>query len=254
MKRLLLAGVAAVAFAAPGTGLRAADMAVQAPPAPAYVPPPAYNWTGFYVGANVGGGAATAPIFDTLTGVNVGSVSELAFIGGGQIGYNYQFSPNFILGVEWFFDGIAGNNDNSITFIAPASGNFFQASAKADWVTTITGRFGYTSPVVPWFIYTKTGWGWVQTQSTFTDLTVPASFTTTKTNGGWVSGAGIEWAFAPNWSAKLEYQYIALNSIGVANGVVLDQFNVDKPNIQMVTLGINYLFNWSPPSPVVTRY
>ena len=254
MKRLLLVSGAAIAFIIPGAGLRAADMAVKAPPAPAYVPPPAVNWTGFYIGGNLGGGATTGTITESLSGLTVGSVSQLSFIGGGQIGYNYQFNPNWILGVEAFFDGIGGNNNTGLSFFVPAAGSFFQASAKSDWVTTVAARFGYTSPVAPWFIYTKTGWGWVQTQSTFADLTVPASISTTKTNGGWLSGAGIEWAFAPNWSAKLEYQFIALNNIGVANGLVVDQFNVHDANFQMITLGINYRFNVSAPAAVVSRY
>ena len=253
MKRLLLVSAATIAFVVPGAGLRAADMAVKAPPAPAYVPPPSVNWTGFYIGGNIGGGAATETITD-VSGLTVGSLSELSFIAGGQIGYNYQFTPNWILGVEAFFDGIAGNNNSNLTFFVPAAGSFFQASAKANWVTTVAARFGYTSPGVPWFIYTKTGWGWVQSQSSFTDLTVPASFSSTKTNGGWVTGAGIEWAFAPSWSAKLEYQYIALNNIGVANGLVADQFSVHDANFQMVTLGIDYRFNLNPPAPVVSRY
>ena len=250
MKRLLLVSAATIAFVVPGAGLRAADMAVKAPPAPADVHQPSVNWTGFYIGGNIGGGAAT----ETITGLTVGSLSELSFIAGGQIGYNYQFTPNWILGVEAFFDGIAGNNNSNLTFFVPAAGSFFPASAKADWVTTVAARFGYTSPAVPWFIYTKTGWGWVQSQSSFTDLTVPASFSSTKTNGGWVTGAGIEWAFAPSWSAKLEYLYIALNNIGVANGLVADQFNVHDANFQMVTLGIDYRFNLNPPAPVVSRY
>lgn len=93
MKRLLLVSAATIAFVVPGAGLRAADMAVKAPPAPAYVPPPSVNWTGFYIGGNIGGGAATETITD-VSGLTVGSLSELSFIAGGQIGYNYQFTPN----------------------------------------------------------------------------------------------------------------------------------------------------------------
>lgn len=258
MKRLLLASVAAVGLVIPGAGLLAADMPVKAPPVP-YVPPQ-YNWTGFYIGANVGGGAATATIFDSLTDVSAGSVGRSAFIGGGQIGYNYQFSPYAVVGVEWFFDGIAGNNNTS-TFFAPVAlnplvNNIFQASGQADWVTTITARLGVTGPQMDHvLVYTKGGGGWAQTQASLTDLTVPATLSVSKTTGGWVWGAGIEWAFAQNWTAKFEYQYIGLSNIGLNPGLVFTPFNAQNVNVQTVTVGVNYLFNYAPaPAPVVSRY
>jgi outer membrane immunogenic protein len=253
MKRFLLAGVAAIALFASGTGLRAADMAVKAPPP--YVPPQ-FNWTGFYIGGNVGAGAATGTVFDSL-GLSDGRIGgQVGFVGGGQIGYNWQFSPNLVFGVDWFFDGIS-NNNGGVTFVSPVSGDLINGSGKADWVTTVTGRIGITGPTADhWMWYTKGGWGWVQTQTTLADLTVPASVSFNNTTGGWVWGAGVEWVFAQNWTMKVEYQYIGLDSISGGGGLVRDAFNVQNANFQSVTLGINYLFNWGAPvaAPLVYRY
>ena len=70
-------------------------------------------------------------------------------------------------------------------------------------------------------------------------------------NSGWLVGAGIEWAFAPNWSAKVEYNYLGLDDrtfivpAGVPGFLPGDTFTQSDRNIQMVKVGINYLFNWS---------
>jgi outer membrane immunogenic protein len=232
-------------------------MAVKAPPP--YMPPQ-FNWTGFYVGGNVGAGALSGTVFDVV-GVPVGSIGgQAGFIGGGQIGYNWQFSPNLVFGFDWFFDGIGSNNSGSITFNSPATGDLITASGKADWVTTFTARLGITGPTADhWMWYTKGGGGWIQTQSSFLDLgpTCPgAGGSLTRTSGGWVWGVGVEWAFAQNWTARLEYQYLGLNSIGVNNVLLNDPLSIQNPNFQSVTLGINYLFNYGAPlgAPVVSRY
>ena len=253
MKRLLLTSAAAVALVAYAAGVQAADMAVKAPP-PVYMPPP-FNWTGFYVGGNIGVGAVTGTINDAF--FNTHSVGGNAdFIGGGQIGYNWQFSPNVVFGVEWFFDGISGNQ-RSITFVGPVTGDLITASASADWVTTITGRIGFTGPTADhWMFYVLGGGGWLQTQAAIADLTVPASFSATNTHGGWVAGAGVEWAIAQNWTIKFEYQYLGLDNLGIGGIPREGLSNVRDANFQMGTVGINYLFNWGGPAgpPVVSRY
>jgi len=258
MKRFLLASVAAIALFAPGTGLRAADMAVKAPPPP-YVPPQ-FNWTGFYIGGNVGGGALTGTVFDGV-GLNAGDIGgEATFIGGGQIGYNWQFSPNLFFGIDWFFDGISSNNGGGITFISPVTGDLITGSGKADWVTTVTGRLGFTGPQADhWMFYVEGGGGWVQTQASFADLgpTFPGfGSSVTRTTGGWEFGAGVQWAFAQNWSAILSYKYIGLDNVGINSGLLPDRLSVQNPNFQSVTIGMNYLFNYGAPAaaPVVSRY
>jgi outer membrane immunogenic protein len=253
MKRLLLATVAAVAFIVPGAGVRAADMAVKAPAVP-YIPPP-FNWTGFYVGGNVGAGAASGSLSEFAGEADtVGGSPQ--FIGGGQIGYNWQFSPNIVFGVEWFFDGVSGNDQGAALFVSPVTGDLLSAAVRADWITTITGRIGFILPTADhWMVYFKGGGAWVQTQATISDLTVPASIGVTKTVNSWVAGGGVEWAFAQNWTIKFDYQYMGLDSIDLGNGLLQDGlFGLHNGNVQMGTVGVNYLFNWGAPAPVVSRY
>src|SRR5207253_9254402 len=116
-------------------------------------------------------------------------------------------------------------------------------------ITTLAARFGVTNG--PWLFYGKAGGGWVGNNSfTITNVTTGASITTSNnnTNSGWLVGAGIEWAFAPNWSAKVEYNYLGLDSrtFTVPAGVFLagDTFTTSNPNVQMVKVGINYRFNY----------
>ncbi len=95
----LLIGCCACAFvAAPAL---AADLPVKAPPAPA--PIPVFSWTGFYLGANVGGAWSNSTITDNVTGASL-STDNSGFIGGGQVGFNYQVN-NWVFGVEWDIDG-----------------------------------------------------------------------------------------------------------------------------------------------------
>jgi outer membrane immunogenic protein len=97
------------------------------------------------------------------------------------------------------------------------------------------------------------GGGWVGNDDfTVTNLTTGAStaVSNNNTNSGWLLGAGIEWAFAPNWSAKVEYNYLGLDdrTFTVPAGspfLAGDTFTQSNRNIQMVKVGINYLFNWS---------
>jgi len=232
-----LVALAAMA-AVPAVG---ADLPTKAP-APVYAPPP-FSWTGFYIGANVGGGWSGGTIVDNFTGGSFGAAGRGAFIGGGQIGYNYQVG-DVVFGVEGFFDGIASGNNNTTNVLLGANGNLFQAHANANWVSTLTGRFGVTGPGFNnWLFYAKGGGAWVGYNATVSDLTAGVSASSSNSLSGWTAGVGVEWAFAQNWTAKLEYDYVALNSFNVAPIFVADQFTVNNPNVQAVTFGINYLFH-----------
>jgi outer membrane immunogenic protein len=255
MKRLLLASVAA-AMLVPGAGAWAADMAVKAPPPPP-PPPPAFSWSGFYIGGNVGGGWITAPSVDSFAG-NIGAAGgDGSFIGGGQVGFNWQFSPYGVFGGEFFIDGFSNNNNNSIIFTGPL-GNTLEASAQANWIATATARLGVTAPIWDrWLLYAKGGAGWLNSQAALTNLTTGGSVGTSQTRDGWVFGVGIEWAFAPNWTGKIEWQYLGLNDFTVGPGVLGDSLTVRNASVNTLTFGINYLFNWGggyPAPPVVSRY
>jgi len=220
----------------------AADMATKAPPAPFYAPPP-FTWTGFYIGGNVGGAWGQGTIVDNATGAHFGSGTVGAFAGGGQLGFNYQ-TGNVVWGVEGFFDGIASGNNNTTAVVTGILGDQFQGSANARWVATAAGRLGITGPGFDhWLFYAKGGGGWVGYNASVGDLTTGLATHTSNTQAGWMAGAGIEWAFAPNWTARVDYQFIGLNNFSVAPIFVADRFQVNNPNVQTVTFGINYLFH-----------
>src|SRR5262249_44850760 len=105
-------------------------------------------------------------------------------------------------------------------FIHHASRDEPQYKSKSDktdhvsnnrWITTLAARFGVTNG--PWLFYGKAGGGWVGSDDfTVTNLTTGASITgSNNSNSGWLVGVGIEWAFLPNWSAKVEYNFLGLD-------------------------------------------
>ena len=232
----------------------AADMAVQAPPPP---PPPVFSWTGFYVGANIGAARANNHWTDTLFLTNFNNNNSV-FIGGGQIGGNYQIG-SFVIGGEWDFDW-AGNNNGGTGVVIPGVGNIVVTNNNRS-ITTVAARFGYA--IDHWLLYGKVGGGWVGNNNlTVTNVTTGVSLTcgtfTNLTNcgnntGGWLVGGGAEWAFAPNWSVKFEYDYLGLGNrtflIPAASPFLAgDTFTSNNRNVQMVKVGVNYLFNWGAPA------
>jgi outer membrane immunogenic protein len=256
MRKLFHTTAALSLLLATSMAANAAD--VTARPAPYAPPPPVYapQWTGFYLGGNIGGAWANRDVTDTFLGVNFNNGNNNGvFIGGGQLGFNWQLS-NFVLGFEADFDGAANNNNAGTVFI-PTVGTI-QVTSNNRWITTLAARFGVTNGWFGgtnhnWLFYGKAGGGWVGNDDfTITNLTTGGSITASNdnTNSGWLVGAGIEWNFAPNWSAKVEYNYLGLDDrtfIVPAGFPFLagDTFTQSNRNIQMVKVGINYLFNWS---------
>jgi outer membrane immunogenic protein len=222
-------------------------------PAPVYTKapmmPPPFSWTGFYIGGNVGGAWANNNVTDSLFGLNFsGGNNNAVFLGGGQIGGNYQFS-NFVVGVEGSFDWAANNNNSTTGIVVPGlGGNTVQVTSNNTWITTLAARFGVAYDRV--LFYGKAGGGWVGNSSfTATNVTTGASVTGSNSNttSGWLVGAGVEWAFANNWSAKVEYDYLGLSgrtfTVPVGSPFLVgDTFTTGNNSIQMATVGINYRF------------
>jgi outer membrane immunogenic protein len=242
---LVAAGLLGLGMASPA---QAADMRpAPPPPAPVYMPPP-FTWTGFYIGGNLGGAWANTTITDSLFGLSFSNGNNGVFVGGGQVGFNYQFG-NAVFGVEGDFDW-AANNNNSVTGVVGPLGHSFTASANDRWMATIAGRLGYAFD--RWLIYAKGGGGWVGANSfTVTDVTAGASVSAGSSNtiSGWLVGGGFEWAFANNWTIRAEYDYFGLSGRSFtvpATFPILagDTFTTNNNNIQMATVGINYKFGW----------
>jgi outer membrane immunogenic protein len=249
MFKLSQAAVLTTAMLAISAAANAADLPVPPPPPPVAPVPyvaPAYVWTGWYIGANLGAGWNQGNVSDTLFGLGFGNQGNNGvFVGGGQVGGNFQFYNNFVVGIEADFDW-AANNNNSGT--ATVLGNTIQVTSTDRWITTVAGRFGYAVNRV--LFYGKAGGGWVGNNSfTVTNVTTGTSVTgsNNNTNSGWLAGGGIEWAFAPNWSVKAEYDYLGLNnqSVTVPAAVPVlggDTFSTNNRDVQMFTVGVNFLF------------
>jgi outer membrane immunogenic protein len=244
MKRLAFAVALSVGA---GTAALAADLPPPPPMprAPAtYIPvAPYYNWTGFYIGGNLGAGWTTAGSLSDTLGSTFTSNNNAQFLGGGQVGVNYEFWGGVVVGAEAMFDWLP-NNSNTIT--ATNGVNTASANINSRWLTTATGKLGYAWDRV--LLYGKGGGAWVgASNSSLTVNGAPASFSTTSNNNlGWTAGLGVEWAFWGTWSARAEWDYIRLNnqSFTVAAGGPFggDVINDNNRQINMFTAGVNYKF------------
>jgi outer membrane immunogenic protein len=250
MKRLLLTTVSALALISARPSL-AADLGtrlpVKAPPAMVR----AFSWTGCYLGGHVGWGWGQKTFADTPNGDLVdffipGPQTSMdfttnGFLGGGQIGCDYQFATNWVVGVEGNFSwaDISGSNTvpGGILNNTPLT---VTADAKTDWLASVTGRLGYAWD--HWLLYAKGGAAWAHDKYNFTSYL--GTWAASQTRSGWTVGGGLEWAFTDNWSTKLEYQFYDFGNRDVSfiNGSHSDVENV-KQQIQTVKLGLNYRFS-----------
>ena len=214
--------------------------------APVYGAPP-FSWTGFYIGGNVGGAWDRRELTDSLFGLSLSTPNAKgAFIGGGQLGFNYQLG-SLVLGIEGELEGVASTNSPSNGVVGPAFGTI-QVTSSNRWITTLAARIGVTNDT--WLFYAKGGGGWVGNDNFTINNTVTGALVAggSNTSSGWLVGAGIEWAVAPNWSIKIEYDYLGLNrqTFTVPAGGLFagDTFTTSNPNVQMVKIGANYLFKY----------
>ena len=268
-KTLLGAGLFLGASFAPAL---AADMSYPVK-APVVAPVRAFSWTGFYVGANVGFGGdrfeypfhasaqqlqAEAPPLTSSTNGNF-SLTSSGFFGGGQIGYNYQASNNVVLGVETDFQwsGIKGRfeGNQTLTNNGTTVSTSFGTGSEIAWFGTVRGRLGYAWDRL--FLYATGGaaYGKVDTNGTFSFTGANGAVQTVAvasggTQWGWTAGAGLEYAFAPQWSFKTEYLYIDLGSRTLFSNAVNDVANGFSANAAMdvetrlhaMKAGVNYRF------------
>lgn len=241
MKKILFGTVSLAVLAAAAGPALAADMPARtytkAPPytAPAVV----YNWTGFYIGGHVGGAFA---------GDNSIVSSDARFLGGVQAGFDYQFAPNWVLGAEAQYSWLGSNNNNGAIF----PGGTLVTANSADQIGSVTGRLGYTWG--PALLYVKGGYAFSDNRETLLLAGVPQAFAL---NGdhkdGWTVGAGLEYMFAQNWSAKVEYQYYDFGRSNFVTPVALAPFGDFRTDLHTVKVGLNYRFNLGG-GPVVAKY
>jgi outer membrane immunogenic protein len=233
MKKILLAGVSVLALS--GVSAFAADLPTKAP---AYVaaPAPMFNWNGCYIGVHAGGGE----LFDDTWAEAHGSGGVV----GGQLGCNYQ-TGQLVLGIEGegFWSGMKATWTDS-------EGDPFSVKNKSDW--DIAARMGVAFDRA--LVYGKAGWVWgnFNYHQAFPSFSENANVT----KGGLLMGLGLEYAVAPNWTVKFEYNYMGFNSKTFTfafsdGGTGTADSGQDK---HIFKFGLNYKFGDWGKAPVVARY
>jgi outer membrane immunogenic protein len=262
LRKILMTTVAATAMAG---SAYAADLPSRKAPPVAYVPPmPIFTWTGFYLGVNAGGAfrannnngynnavffGGAAPVLGFNNNSNNGR-----FIGGGQAGVNYQVGQ-FVFGVEGDGQALVGGRNNNF----PGS----IGGSSTGFLGTVRGRGGIAFD--RFLVYGTGGVAFgnssLPTTAVATVGGIPGFFTAANGNNtrvGFAAGAGVEYAFAPNWSLKVEYLFTDLGRnnrtylLGTGPGFTVG----GRDQNHIVRAGLNYHFNWfgAAPGPVVARY
>jgi outer membrane immunogenic protein len=247
--------------------------------------PLVYDWTGFYLGANVGVSAGVTPITQTSTflpapptppGINNQSTHNLfGVIGGGQLGYNRQFG-RFVVGIEGDIQASGQRSDQScltfcdFNFMAPAAVQFDDVQQRIPWFATVRPRVGYASGPVLFYVTGGVAIANIRTSYSTTEFT-PFSGEASDTRAGAVAGAGIEAALIGNWTAKIEYLYLDFGNLtdtfiyGPAAFPAAFRSDVSGHVVDHIgRVGVNYRFGdpaapalwWDPappPAPLITK-
>jgi outer membrane immunogenic protein len=231
---------------------------------------PAWNWSGFYVGLNAGGltnhtdirerSVETFSPTDTFENTNSDSLQKTGFIGGGQIGYNWQTGQT-VIGVEadaaW--SNVKNTHetfDNDPFFFGKGGGSTTaRFTSQIDWLATFRGRAGIA--VTPGLLLYVTGGAAaaglkVSYENSGNQLNSPTTFSSSKTQFGWTAGFGAEYALSSNWSVKGEYLHIALDSatvnapvfinplLGFPAGATVTGTIKANNDLDLIRIGLNY--------------
>lgn len=243
--RLAPIALAASVLAGTTVASSAADLG-GAPARPAYndyAPTPAPIWTGFYMGGNVGyaWNAGDNDHFSSTDGLFRTGLENAGAFGGAQFGYNHQFRNNVVAGIEADIQG--GDVNSSAAFAGNGGTGTF--TSDVNYFGTIRGRLGYA--MGPMMLYATAGFAWADVETRALGVTgAGRSFDVSGSSmaTGYVVGAGVEYAFSRNWSAKLEYQYLSLDA-GTIGGIDSGGFGVStrsEPDLHTVRTGLNYRF------------
>jgi outer membrane immunogenic protein len=257
---LVMAGAASLALTG---GTLAADLPnIKGPPAYTPPPPPAFSWTGIYVGVNAGYGGDPFR-FDAFgpggflggSGIHPGG-----FLGGGQVGLNYEFpessiaGANFVIGGEADFDG--STVQGSQTLSPPTVSITGPVTNKLDWLGTARARLGLAfGNILP---YVTGGFAYAHENVSQAGPGAGAltNWSIGSTPTGWAAGGGLEYAFTRNLTFKTEYLYVDLSrTTGTTPGDGAGFFHTSHPTLNVVRAGLDWKFDWiAPPTPVVSKY
>jgi outer membrane immunogenic protein len=282
LRKILIATAALIALI---NSALAADLPnVKGPPV--FTPPPAFSWTGFYVGANAGAawgdfdnsymvpGSPSPPNFlpadaAALSTNGSNTFRPVGFTGGAQVGYNYQINA-LVLGVETDFDYLGLRKATSGTFTTPFAGPVTSStSVSTSWLYTLRPRIGVT--VGPALLYATGGLAVAEEHVSEANIFDPAFanagsdiFSASQARVGWVVGGGAEYRIDDHWSVKGEYLYARFQALDGVSTSSSPYFAVTTPiyfghhvslNTQLARVGFEYNFDWmAPPTPVVAKY
>ena len=243
----------------------AADMPVKSLPQS----PPAvsrYSWTGVYFGGNIGGGWAShdfrhapsdpviaAGLSQFVSASARADLSRASFVGGGQIGLNWQFAPHVVVGIEADANWGAFSKSRAISIIngpaariVPLNNPPTMNEATMDFFTTLRGRVGYAEN--NWLLFGTAGLAMtkIKSQTNFSVQTAPffveisrSAGAVSKTRLGLAVGGGVEYLFGPNWSAKAEYQYIDFGTLTYDLAPFVDTMSV-QTRLHILRAGVNF--------------
>jgi outer membrane immunogenic protein len=248
MKKLLLGSALSLCMVA---GASAADMYAKAPA------PPVWGWTGFYVGADIGGAWdrqdwATLPSAAANQFPLSGTLSGSSVIGGVYAGYNFSVAPNLVVGVEGDFswthldDSATGPNMTAAGGLVPTGS--VNLSRNLNWLASARGRAGFT--VTPnALVYVTGGAAWGGTSYSASDIfqngcpnncVIVSPFSSTAS--GYVVGGGLEWAFNRNWLLRGEYLYYRLPGATAATVNPVVNFTWGDLTVNTARAGLTYKF------------
>jgi outer membrane immunogenic protein len=265
MNRLLLRSLVLFVLA---SSAQAADMPVKAPL------PPASNWTGFYFGANVGGGWGKQSVNYTpndpnsaelFTAANGGGPPSTSFsssgaLGGLQAGYNWQADRNWLVGVETDFDWSGMKGSGLSSYLVFPTSLMLPAVSPIDeqtlWFGTVRGRFGYL-PTQNLLGYFTGGFAYGRIQHTGSYINTSATpfgvgagaqcnsnvpcfaGSSSSTAVGWTVGGGLEYALSQRVSIKAEYLYVNLGATSLTETALGLPFGI-APGSPLSSLNANF--------------
>jgi outer membrane immunogenic protein len=229
--------------------------------APVYKAPfamAAYDWSGFYLGGNVGYGIARNSVdtvvinnaTGTLNGNPQWKQSPAGRIAGGQVGFNWQTS-HWVLGLEADLQAADQSDSSCLLGCSPSDAAALRTDQQIKWFGTVRGRAGYATGSA--LLYATGGFAYGKVETHLTEEIQFNSNVTASDSGiktGWTAGGGIEAVITGNWSGKVEYLYMDLGSVSVApfnspSGFTRVNFTSDIRN-HIARVGLNYRFGGSP--------
>ena len=258
MRNFFLAGVALL-FSAPAF---AADLAI----APAPVPVAYLSWTGFYVGVHAGAASqsiSSGSFIDPNGNLASGPVSggsALGALGGVQAGYNWQFAPAWVAGVEGDFSWTSLSDQRAGPTLAPngvpVAGSTVALNANTQWLASARAKLGFTGWFNNTMLYVTGGGAWSNIEYNAVFVTVPGVFPFNQANAsqtaiksGWVVGGGAEWMATTNILLRAEYLYYGIDSSNSLTAVASPlpapipvPVNWGKENIQVFRVAGSYKF------------